>query len=411
MLQSNSCKLPLLTVISNALIITKIQEDGTLRYLALDCRSLAEYEAGHLPCAIHLDPYWLEKPDLLEEKMSELLNLKGYHICLIGRGGMIEDSPSKLPFNKEECIVVCIILQFLQKSFSYVSWCRAGYSKCHKLVSEMSNSELIDHDHQLCAVCNHSELSGHTSHTRKASNSSTTASSLVQASKSTFLSGISKFKNSLNYIASAAQSIDASVISPAMSPRSTVTASSNQTPEASSRQVPEEKITTSLELQEGRIDEDNLPILDISDWQESGEFTFFRCLEIVASVDPSKLMTKHRLLAISKGYVLVLDPVRTSDTSQGKHVRLIRKDQIRYLSKITSKNPKKQADSSVHGSGEGPKIVIFYWQDVGRSGEPQMSESSDSPASNKDLIKRSFLVNDARECIDLVKKYYSIFQT
>jgi len=56
-----------------------------LKFFILDCRPLEQYEAGHLPCAYHLDPSLLSSPAELAERVESLAAMKGCHFCFVSR--------------------------------------------------------------------------------------------------------------------------------------------------------------------------------------------------------------------------------------------------------------------------------------------------------------------------------------
>jgi hypothetical protein len=64
----------------------KGKNDSRIKFFILDCRPLAQYEAGHLPCAYHLDPDLLLKPDKLAKRVESLVSMKGCHFCFFAEG-------------------------------------------------------------------------------------------------------------------------------------------------------------------------------------------------------------------------------------------------------------------------------------------------------------------------------------
>merc|ERR1719233_1427417 len=55
-----------------------------IKYFVIDCRPLEQYEAGHLPCAFHLDPSL--NSESLKEKMKSILIMTGSSFCLFFDG-------------------------------------------------------------------------------------------------------------------------------------------------------------------------------------------------------------------------------------------------------------------------------------------------------------------------------------
>ena len=62
------------------------QLNRNLKYFILDCRSLQEYEAGHLPTAFWINPKMEVSSEQLREKLSSLLSMKGCHFVLFFDG-------------------------------------------------------------------------------------------------------------------------------------------------------------------------------------------------------------------------------------------------------------------------------------------------------------------------------------
>jgi len=90
-----------------------------------------------------LDENLISDTDALGLKFKDFEDLRGCHLCLIGRGDSPEDHEATKFF----------IFFFLQHGFPYISWCKPGYRVCHDLVLK-SSLELIDHNPKKCRVCN-----------------------------------------------------------------------------------------------------------------------------------------------------------------------------------------------------------------------------------------------------------------
>lgn len=62
-------------------------EEGGIRYMVLDCRPSAEFEAGHLPLSLHVDPSLLgDDPERLADLLAGLGELRGCHFAVLGGG-------------------------------------------------------------------------------------------------------------------------------------------------------------------------------------------------------------------------------------------------------------------------------------------------------------------------------------
>jgi hypothetical protein len=228
----------------------------------------------------------------------------------------------------------------------------------------------VDHEPLDCLVCNPKPKAPRKSSKSLTGVAAAATSSLVEASKNTVANTFSMLKNSFNYF------------SKSKTPTGTMDSNS---PKLETKEAEPSSTNTSAPH-----------LLDISKWQQSGEFTFFKCLEIVLedSEASGKFKTQHRILAISKEYVIVLEPSEKQDDSQSELAQLIYKDPIRNLSKITSKNPKKLSQPTDDNSS-GPLYVIFYW-----------NKKSEADQNDPDYTRRTFLVTDARSCIEMVKRYF-----
>jgi len=119
---------------------------GGIKFFILDCRPLAQYEAGHLPCAYHLDPALLLRPDKLGKLVESLNSMKGCHFCFLDQGGSAAASRAHSS--------TMLNLYFLQRGFKYVSNCEGGFERCHELISRQNKGyELIDHHPSKCVEC------------------------------------------------------------------------------------------------------------------------------------------------------------------------------------------------------------------------------------------------------------------
>jgi hypothetical protein len=88
-LSSYTALLPTLTVPASEIVhhaYSEILEHGAMKPLLVDIRPFREFSAGHLPCAINLDPSILSHPRLLASlfEQENYGKLKGVHMVLIG---------------------------------------------------------------------------------------------------------------------------------------------------------------------------------------------------------------------------------------------------------------------------------------------------------------------------------------
>eukprot|EP00026_Physarum_polycephalum_P003120 Phypoly_transcript_03129.p1 GENE.Phypoly_transcript_03129~~Phypoly_transcript_03129.p1 ORF type:complete len:823 (+),score=106.10 Phypoly_transcript_03129:51-2519(+) len=97
-----------------------------------DCRSLREYNCGHLPGSVHLDP----------EKLLNRLGVPQHsskHIALLPRAAQSGDEQA-------------LILRLLQFGIPYVSCVSSGYEACHQMFKE-GQIYLENHSEAGCFVC------------------------------------------------------------------------------------------------------------------------------------------------------------------------------------------------------------------------------------------------------------------
>lgn len=162
---------------------TKYAEQKNLKFFILDCRSLEEYEAGHLPCAYWIDPKSDVSSEQLREKLTSLLEMKGCHFVLFfdgrhnssdqlllnnndplslqqqqqdlfyGGNNNFDDNINLDEYQDEQQIFRQSLLYFfLEKRIKYISICESGYAGCHELI--VGNLELVDHNFDRCLECN-----------------------------------------------------------------------------------------------------------------------------------------------------------------------------------------------------------------------------------------------------------------
>ena len=167
--------------------VTSLLSSSTppLKFFILDCRPIEQYEAGHLPCAYHLDPDLLLHPADLSERIDSLTSMKGCHFCFLGEGGEAPGTtaaaaaaaaqqngfdgrngaagtPSSAaaaaaatsPASQSAAAVRALLLAFLKRGFKYLSRCEGGYAACHALILASDHAlELVDHDQTNCLEC------------------------------------------------------------------------------------------------------------------------------------------------------------------------------------------------------------------------------------------------------------------
>eukprot|EP01083_Nonionella_stella_P086802 241321_1 len=114
-----------------------------VKLFILDCRSAVQYDAGHLPCAFHLDPNLYLQPGKLAQRVDSLVAMahEGCHFCFLGEG------------RGRETALLSLCLFFLQKGFRRVSLCEGGYRECHEIIAD--RYEMIDHNPAACVECQH----------------------------------------------------------------------------------------------------------------------------------------------------------------------------------------------------------------------------------------------------------------
>ena len=121
-----------------------IRAQSLVKYFILDCRSVSEYEAGHLPCAYSLDADMLQSnPEELARHLAILSSLKGCHFCCFFDGdGSSMDEQS-------------IVLYLLSRGFCQLSICTDGYVATHRILKASVDGgiDLIDHSHSHCLEC------------------------------------------------------------------------------------------------------------------------------------------------------------------------------------------------------------------------------------------------------------------
>lgn len=113
-----------------------------IKYFVIDCRPIEQFEAGHLPCAYHLDPAL--NSESLKDEMDNILKMMGSSaFCLFFDG---------VPSKRTNVNYSSHLYYFLNKRINYVSICRGGYYAVHQMLVS-GEIELVDHDSSRCLEC------------------------------------------------------------------------------------------------------------------------------------------------------------------------------------------------------------------------------------------------------------------
>lgn len=150
-------------------------EGGGIKYIVLDCRPRAEFDAGHLPCSAHLDPELLleKNKSALDARVRDLAALRGCHICVSAHSGpraLVSESAVTVATSENPGSTVAekdaekdvthdraaerFILHLLAAGLSRLSYCPGGFLACHAEILNSSRLELVDHNPALCRACN-----------------------------------------------------------------------------------------------------------------------------------------------------------------------------------------------------------------------------------------------------------------
>jgi uracil phosphoribosyltransferase len=120
---------------------------ASIKFIVLDCRPLVQFEAGHLPCAFHVDPVLLFNDQELAARIASLSSMRGCHFCFFGEGYAKHKAQACTMLN----------LSFLKRGFKFISNCEGGYERCHAIIASSANMfELVDHNPDKCHECNSS---------------------------------------------------------------------------------------------------------------------------------------------------------------------------------------------------------------------------------------------------------------
>jgi len=101
----------------------------TIRYVVIDCRPLKQYQSGHLPSSIYIDPRNIEAQGLgnssaLAADLNQLTALRGlHHFCLLPEGA----GPAK------EAGAAALVAYMLERGIKYVSIIQGGYEAFHEI--------------------------------------------------------------------------------------------------------------------------------------------------------------------------------------------------------------------------------------------------------------------------------------
>jgi len=98
--------------------------EGAIKFFVVDTRPLAQFDAGHLPYAWHLDASLMtDKPTMFADevlKMEDALLESMQHPCFMSSGRDVEDQQ-----------LAMVIAHLLQKKHKYVSFVRGGFEALH----------------------------------------------------------------------------------------------------------------------------------------------------------------------------------------------------------------------------------------------------------------------------------------
>jgi hypothetical protein len=100
----------------------RTQEDGTIKYIVLDCRPAAQFNNGRLPQAVHLPPALLDRPEEMIQQLNEFSALKDCHFCLMGAADPLapsDEAGEPAPFNTD--VTALFLIHFLQRGFPHMS--------------------------------------------------------------------------------------------------------------------------------------------------------------------------------------------------------------------------------------------------------------------------------------------------
>ena len=125
---------------------------SSLKFFVLDCRSLDDYNCGHLPMSLHLDPALIDdarRVEELESKLTAITSMRGRHLCLVDENGEVSGQGG------EQSPFVGWLSLILGRHLRYAAIVEGGYSACHAHILSLDrSSELIDHKPDLCLECN-----------------------------------------------------------------------------------------------------------------------------------------------------------------------------------------------------------------------------------------------------------------
>lgn len=98
--------------------------EGAIKFFVIDIRPIAQYDAGHLPYAWHLDAtLMLDNPEIFSDEVAQLedaLQASLQHPTFLGSGRPEEDNSLSM-----------IVSHFLQRKHQYVSIVKGGFKALH----------------------------------------------------------------------------------------------------------------------------------------------------------------------------------------------------------------------------------------------------------------------------------------
>nr|CBA62611.1 BVpp60d protein [Chelonus inanitus] len=123
-----------------------------IRFFIIDCRSLEEFDAGHIPTAYTLDynlrvtnpVKFSDNIEKLRDLQTNLLknDMKARHFCFIDSGR-----------EEDKKYTDMVIRSCQRKNIKYINLLMGGYKALHEYVGNNVDNFFASHNAQRCAVC------------------------------------------------------------------------------------------------------------------------------------------------------------------------------------------------------------------------------------------------------------------